>query len=89
MFRDCDVHVGPPEYDGEPIVDDRFMQIYVARADAEIVLDRRVYKAGQWRRPEEIDALVESEPERLTPHFIKDWTLVRDQVVETVRLAAR
>jgi len=89
VFRDYDVHDGGSEYDGEPIVDDRFMQIYVAQADGEIVLDRRVYKAGEWRLATEIDALIESDPARFIPHFIKDWILVRDRVMEIVRRATR
>jgi len=89
VFRDLDVHDGGPEYDGAEIVDDRFMQIYLARADGEIVFDRRVYQDGEWRRPEEIDALVTSEPERFTPHFHKDWARVREQLVEILRRAER
>lgn len=77
VFRDYDVHDGGTEYDGARIADDRFMQIFVARADREIVLDRRVYKAGEWHHPEEIDLLAGTEPQRFTPHFLKDWARVR------------
>lgn len=82
VFRDYDEHDGGPEYGGEAIVDDRYMQILVATWTGDIQLDRRVYQAGEWQRPEEIDALVARDPDRFTPHFRKDWLCVRERLAE-------
>ena len=89
VFHDYDVHPGGEEYDGEDIVDDRFMQIFVAPLGGPITFDTRVYKSGEWRSPDEVDALVAANPQRFTSHVLKDWALVRDQLAEIVERAAR
>jgi isopentenyldiphosphate isomerase len=80
VFRDYDEHDGGAEYGGRVIVDDRYMQIFVATWTGEIRPDPRVYRGGEWRRPGEIEALVAADPNRFTPHFVKDWLRVRERL---------
>ncbi len=88
IFHDYDVHPGGEDYEGREIVDDRFMQIYVAPLSGPITFDTRVYKGGEWRSPAEVDALVAEAPERFTSHFLKDWARVRKQLEVIVERAA-
>ena len=80
VFADRDVHDGGPEHDGRSLADYRFMQIFRARHDGAVALDRRVYQGGIWLAPDEVDELVAAVPRRFAPHFLKDWVRVRAAV---------
>lgn len=77
IFAESDPHPAGPDDQQAIILDNRFMQVFLAVHDGQVAPDPRVYSGGRWMTVSRVDAMVATTPERCASHFIKDWRLIR------------